>query len=87
MGARMPLCSMTMRVAMGCSFGAEVVPGIVAAARIASQMSSGFRTPAQASRPALSAGSSAGRQRRKGRPWRSGTRRPSSSRAKLPRTR
>jgi hypothetical protein len=43
MGARMPLCSMTMRAAIGCSRGAEVVPGTCAAATISSQMSSGPR--------------------------------------------
>ncbi len=40
-GARMPLWSMTMRAAMGWSFGAPVVPGIWAAFTISFQMSSG----------------------------------------------
>ncbi len=40
-GARMPLWSMTSRVSIGCSFGADVVPGIRPAFTISSQMSSG----------------------------------------------
>ena len=28
MGARIPLCNMTSRAAIGCNFGAEVEPGI-----------------------------------------------------------
>jgi hypothetical protein len=42
MGARIPVWSMTMRVSIGWSLGAEVVPGSRLAFRIASQMSSGL---------------------------------------------
>ena len=41
MGARMPLCSMTMRAAMGWSLGAPVVPGSFVTLSIWRQMSSG----------------------------------------------
>ena len=40
MGARIPLCNITIRAAIGCSFGAEVVPGNSATRTISSQMSS-----------------------------------------------
>ena len=39
-GARTPLCSMTIRAAIGCSLGALVVPGTRAARSISFQMSS-----------------------------------------------
>ena len=38
-GARNPDWSMTMRVSIGCNFGALVTPGISVTATIASQMS------------------------------------------------
>ena len=37
-GARMPLCSMMIRVAIGWSLGAEVVPGIFPTLMISSQI-------------------------------------------------
>ena len=40
MGARMPVCSITNRVSIGCSLGAEVTPGSEVAATTSAQMSS-----------------------------------------------
>ena len=80
-GARIPLCNMMIRAAIGCSLGAEVEPGIWPAREISAQMSSAERTPRQAARPGLSAGSNAGRHRRKGRPFASGIKSPAASRA------
>ena len=47
-GARIPLCSMTIRAAIGWSFGALVVPGTIVESTISAQMSSadrGLATP------------------------------------------
>ena len=85
-GARMPLWSMTIRAAIGCSRGAEVVPGIFPASTISFQMSSGLRIPGQASRSSLRSGSNSGRQSLNGMPSSSGMSAPLSSRANLPRT-
>ena len=41
-GARIPVCSMTSRVSMGCNFGAEVTPGNFGDFTISFQMSSGL---------------------------------------------
>ena len=40
-GARIPVCSITNRVSIGCNFGADVTPGNLVTFTISFQMSSG----------------------------------------------